>query len=233
VRHAWPPDWRRPQNGKLVVIQPWEFGSLPEQWLKDSASVDEFWVPSEYVRRVYVESGVPADKVKVVPNGVDLEKFQPQARPMKLATQKKFKFLFVGGTIFRKGPDLLLKAYLENFTAADDVCLVIKDFGGKTVYAGQTLNRKSAPRRRNPPRRKFFISTRNCRRMPCPVFTPRATAWCCLIAAKDLVCPRWRPWRAVCRSSSPPAARPTILSATNSPGAFPPNAGFSDTKSAA
>jgi len=139
VRHAWPPDWKRPQSGKLVVIQPWEFGSLPEQWVKDSANVDEFWVPSEYVRRVYVESGVPAAKVVVVPNGVNLEQFHPQVAPMKLATQKKFKFLFVGGTIFRKGPDLLLKAYLDKFTAADDVCLVIKDFGGKTVYAGQTF----------------------------------------------------------------------------------------------
>jgi glycosyltransferase involved in cell wall biosynthesis len=139
VRHAWPPDWKRPENGKLVVIQPWEFGSLPEQWAEHSANVDEFWAPSEYVRRVYVESGVPANKVVVVPNGVDLKKFHPQVEPMKLATQKKFKFLFVGGTIFRKGPDLLLKAYLENFTAADDACLVIKDFGGKSVYAGQTV----------------------------------------------------------------------------------------------
>jgi glycosyltransferase involved in cell wall biosynthesis/tetratricopeptide (TPR) repeat protein len=139
VRHAWPPDWKRPRNGKLVVIQPWEFGSLPELWVQNSTQVDEFWVPSEYVRRVYVESGVPAGKVVVVPNGVNLEKFHPQAVPIKLTTQKKFKFLFVGGTIFRKGPDLLLKAYLKNFTAADDVCLVIKDFGGQTVYAGQTF----------------------------------------------------------------------------------------------
>lgn len=142
VRHAWPPDWSRPKNGKLVVVQPWEFGSLPEQWVKNLASVDEVWIPSEYVRRVYVDSGVPAGKVHVVPNGVDTETFNPQAAPMALATKKKFKFLFVGGTIFRKGPDVLLNAYLNAFTAADDVCLVIKDFGGKTVYAGQTFEAK-------------------------------------------------------------------------------------------
>jgi GT2 family glycosyltransferase len=142
VRHAWPPNWTRPKSGKLVVVQPWEFGSLPEQWVKDLANVDEAWVPSEYVRRVYVDSGVPASKVFVVPNGVDTKAFNPQAAPMKLPTVKKFKFLFVGGTIFRKGPDVLLKAYLEAFTAADDVCLVIKDFGGQTVYAGQTFEEK-------------------------------------------------------------------------------------------
>ncbi|HEX7569799.1 MAG TPA: glycosyltransferase [Verrucomicrobiae bacterium] len=139
VRHAWPPNWQRPAAGKLAVIQPWEFGSLPQDWVQRARDVDEFWLPSEYVRRVYIESGVPAGKVFVVPNGIDPEKFQPSAAPLKLATQKKFKFLFVGGTIGRKGPDLLLKAYLQNFTAADDVCLVIKDFGGKSVYTGQTF----------------------------------------------------------------------------------------------
>jgi Tfp pilus assembly protein PilF len=73
---------------------------------------------------------------------VNPEKFHPQAAPATLATQKRFKFLFVGGTIFRKGPDVLLQAYLANFTAADDVCLVIKDFGGRSVYAGQTFEAK-------------------------------------------------------------------------------------------
>ncbi|HEX4343224.1 MAG TPA: glycosyltransferase [Verrucomicrobiae bacterium] len=142
VRHAWPPNWQRPKSGALVVIQPWEFGALPTDWVKQAANVDEFWLPSDYVRRVYAESGVPASKLFVVPNGVDVEKFNPQAAPMKLATQKKFKFLFVGGTIYRKGPDVLLKAYLERFTAADDVCLVIKDFGGQSVYAGQTFEQQ-------------------------------------------------------------------------------------------
>jgi FkbM family methyltransferase len=139
IRHAWPPNWERPASGKWVLIQPWEFGVLPEEWLKRLGDVDEIWTPSQYARRVYVESGVDPRKVCVVPNGVDPELFRPDATPATLATQKKFKFLFVGGTIQRKGPDLLLKAYLENFAAADDVCLVIKDFGGQNVYAGQTF----------------------------------------------------------------------------------------------
>jgi glycosyltransferase involved in cell wall biosynthesis/predicted Zn-dependent protease len=142
IRHAWPPDWTRPQHGKLAVIQPWEFGSLPETWVEQSRGVDEFWVPSNFVRDCYIASGVPAAKVFVVPNGVDAEKFNPQVAPMKLATGKKFKFLFVGGTIGRKGPDLLLKAYLKNFTSANDVCLVIKDFGGNHCYSGQTFEQQ-------------------------------------------------------------------------------------------
>jgi hypothetical protein len=35
--------------------------------------------------------------------------------------------------------DVLLETYLATFTAEDDVCLVIKDFGSGTFYGGQTL----------------------------------------------------------------------------------------------
>jgi glycosyltransferase involved in cell wall biosynthesis/Tfp pilus assembly protein PilF len=138
VRHQWPPDWSRPVGGALVVIQPWEFGSLPQAWLDNAENVDEFWVPSPLVRHMYVDSGIAPEKVQVIPNGVDTQKFRPGVKPLKLATKKKFKFLFVGGTIHRKGPDVLLEAFSKAFTAADDVCLVVKDFGGDSCYRGQT-----------------------------------------------------------------------------------------------
>ena len=139
VRHGWPPDWTRPAQGAWVLIQPWEYGVLPEVWVKHLGGVREIWAYSEYVRRVYVESGIHPDSVKVVPLGIEPDHFKPEAAPMPLATRKRFKFLFVGGTIHRKGPDALLQAYVEAFTSADDVCLVIKDFGGQSVYQGQTL----------------------------------------------------------------------------------------------
>ncbi|MFM1943285.1 MAG: hypothetical protein RI897_2267, partial [Verrucomicrobiota bacterium] len=140
VRHAWPPDWSRPVRGKLAVIQPWEFGMLPRQWVDAAKQVDEFWVPSNVVKACYVSSGIPEGKVHVVPNGVDTRLFHPGAAQFPLATSKRFKFLFVGGTIQRKGPDLLLEAYLKRFTAEDDVCLVIKDFGAGGVYQGKTFS---------------------------------------------------------------------------------------------
>lgn len=140
VRHHWPPNLTPPQEGHWVIIQPWEFGSLPEEWVRVfSAQVDEMWVPSKYVRQVYIESGVPAERVVVIPNGINPERFHPDAKPYQLTTKKKFRFLFVGGTIYRKGIDLLLQAYLETFKDSDDVCLIIKDMGGNSFYAGQTF----------------------------------------------------------------------------------------------
>ncbi len=54
------------------MIQPWEFGAIPAEWVDPiRRNVDEVWVPSEYVKRMYVAGGIDADRVAVVPNGVD------------------------------------------------------------------------------------------------------------------------------------------------------------------
>ena len=139
IRHFYPPDWTRPESGKLIVIQPWELSHLPRySWVTGACqNADEVWVPSRWVRDSYVRSGVPAEKVKVVPNGVRQESFASEGPCLPLPTQKSFRFLFVGGTVRRKGPDLLLEAYLRAFTRQDDVCLVVKDMGTRTFYQSE------------------------------------------------------------------------------------------------
>ncbi len=139
IRHHWPPNWQRPNAGRFIVIQPWEFGSIPKEWVDAiNQNVDELWVPSTFVRDSYVRDGVRAEKVFVVPNGVS-EVFFEEVPPLQLPTEKRFRFLFVGGTIPRKGIDILLDGYTRTFTRADDVALVIKDFGTNTFYRGQNF----------------------------------------------------------------------------------------------
>jgi glycosyltransferase involved in cell wall biosynthesis/predicted O-methyltransferase YrrM len=135
IRHAFPPRWERPERGRWVHIQPWEYGYLPRAWvtpLRDE--VDEIWVPSNYVRGVFEKSGIPAEKIHVIPWGVDTEVFHLNATPLLLATEKTFRFLFLGGAIYRKGIDIALQAYIEEFGPDDDVCFVIKDMGRETFY---------------------------------------------------------------------------------------------------
>ena len=63
VRHQWPPDLSAPPAGRLAVIQPWEFGAVPSEWVTQiDEHVDELWVPSEYVRRMYIDGGVDPDQ---------------------------------------------------------------------------------------------------------------------------------------------------------------------------
>jgi glycosyltransferase involved in cell wall biosynthesis len=142
VTHAWPPRLAPPSARRWVAFQPWEFGSMPAEWLapfRDRA--DEVWVYSAFNRRCYVADGVAEDRVAVIPLGVDSTTFRPDAPPsarILRATKKSFRFLFVGGTIHRKGIDVLLTAWKRAFKASDDVCLVIKDFCRKSAYRGQT-----------------------------------------------------------------------------------------------
>ncbi len=135
IRHSFPPNWEKPATGKWVHIQPWEFGHLPIAWLQPLAEqVDEIWAPSHYVRNVYIKSGIPQEKIFVIPWGIDPSVFNPDVPARILPTERAFKFVFVGGTIARKGFDRLLEAYLAEFSDADDVSLVVKDLGTKTFY---------------------------------------------------------------------------------------------------
>lgn len=135
VHHQWPPDLTPAPAGALAAIVPWEFGSVPRIWVEQiNRDVDELWVPSEYVRQMYVDGGVPAERVRAIPNGVDLERFHP--RGAEPADSAGMRFLFVGGLIWRKGPDLLLEAWKRAFSGRDDVTLVVKDFGADGVYRG-------------------------------------------------------------------------------------------------
>ena len=140
VRHRWPPDFTPPAGtGPFVLIQPWEFGRLPRTWVEPiHQNVDEVWAYSRSVLRTYVASGIPEDRIVMVPPGVDSDRFRPGLEPLKLPTAKSVKLLFVGGTMPRKGFDVLLAAYRRAFTARDDVAVVVKDMGVGTFYRGQT-----------------------------------------------------------------------------------------------
>jgi glycosyltransferase involved in cell wall biosynthesis/tetratricopeptide (TPR) repeat protein len=140
VRQTWPPVLEAPAQGKWVVVQPWEFGSPPTEWIAPFRDqVDEIWAYTEYVKRVYVEAGIPEHMVRVVPLGVDADLFRPGLEPLPgLERDGRLTFLYVGGTIARKGFDVLLNAWRQAFGPSDPVRLVVKAMGGETFYKGQT-----------------------------------------------------------------------------------------------
>lgn len=138
IRHTWPPQIDRPKGAKWIVMQPWEYTSHIKKFMEIFEQADEIWTPSTFSRQTFLDAGIDFDKVQVIANGVDPELFKPTGDKYPLKTKKKFKLLFLGGTIFRKGFDVLLRAYARRFNAQDDVCLVVKDMGGEAFYKGQT-----------------------------------------------------------------------------------------------
>jgi glycosyltransferase involved in cell wall biosynthesis len=71
------------------------------------AQADAITVPSTVAARSFVEMGVPAAKVHVLPYGVRLESFQPTAEP----SADEFAVLFAGSIGLRKGVPYLLEAF--------------------------------------------------------------------------------------------------------------------------
>ncbi|HZV72527.1 MAG TPA: glycosyltransferase family 4 protein [Conexibacter sp.] len=149
ITHCWPPDFAPGSEGPTIAILPWEVGAPPRAWVRSVRErVDRVWVPSAFVRDGYVTGGMPPGIVDVVPNGVDLERFAPDGPARELpgpaadgragSASAACTFLFVGGTIWRKGIDVLLAAWARAFGPDDDVRLVVKDFGVESSYKGQT-----------------------------------------------------------------------------------------------
>jgi glycosyltransferase involved in cell wall biosynthesis len=68
---------------------------------------DHVLTVSEMARAGYLEAGVAPERVHAVPLGADTRLFSPGAG----ADEGRFRFLFVGTTIFRKGIDVLLEAF--------------------------------------------------------------------------------------------------------------------------
>jgi glycosyltransferase involved in cell wall biosynthesis len=117
-----------------------EVDRLPSDWLEACRRVDEVWVPSTFNRAAFIESGLAPAKVRVVPIGVDTDLFRPRPRarlPAIIASQLReeagrrpgsrgFRFLSVLSWQRRKGWDILLQAYFEEFGANEDVTLIVK-----------------------------------------------------------------------------------------------------------
>lgn len=160
IRHAYPPRFDRPLAGIYIHMVAWEYGYLPRSWVEGILkSVDEVWVYSSYVRDVCLASGIPGERLKVMPPGADTNVFRPDAPPFiptdepgaarwnrMLAEASEdesdadapFVFAFVGAAFFRKGIDALVAAFCKTFSSRSRVAMLVKNTGTETVYRGGT-----------------------------------------------------------------------------------------------
>ena len=126
---------RPPEKGKFIAVRSWDFGPFPRAWTaKINAEFDQLWVHTQWIRQQAIAGGVEADRVRVVPHGVDPAIFRAQGPRYPLENPAGLTFLFVGATVYRKGIDILLDAYVRTFNSEDDVSLVIKDHSGDVFY---------------------------------------------------------------------------------------------------
>jgi len=127
IRNIYPPRITDMKGKYNLINFAWEESLIPNQWVGDFNRLDGIMVPSNFVKNVLINSGVTS-KIEVIPNIIDIGLFTREVKPMESYTRKGFVFLNIGSGFPRKGVDVLIRAYTEEFTSDDDVSLILKSF---------------------------------------------------------------------------------------------------------
>lgn len=117
--------WGKRRVGRTM----YETDSLPDRWAEYCEQMDEVWVASQFNCETFAAGGVSPQKLRALPEGVHTKLFRPGHEPFRIPQARGFNFLSVFEWIHRKGPDVLLRAYLSEFKADEDVALILKTYG--------------------------------------------------------------------------------------------------------
>jgi hypothetical protein len=98
-----------------------ECDRLPDEWVRQANQMDEVWVPAPFNADTFRASGVTRP-IHVIPLGFDPNYFSPAIRGYRI--EDLFTFLSVFEWRERKAPELLLKAFNDEFRANEPVVLV-------------------------------------------------------------------------------------------------------------
>ncbi|MBX5474713.1 MAG: glycosyltransferase [Thermoleophilia bacterium] len=113
-------------NGPDVARTTFETDRIPRAFLPRLMEVDEVWVPCEFNLDTFRRGGLPRSKLRVLPETLDFDLYDPATPPLELPGRRRFAFLSTFDFTDRKGWDLLLDAWADAFSPDDDVCLVLK-----------------------------------------------------------------------------------------------------------
>lgn len=158
-----------------------ETDRMPAEWVRKARLMDEIWVPSHFNAQTFRDSGL--DKpIYVVPLGVDPDHFNPGILRSPLNGMYTFLSIFEWGE--RKAPELLLRAFNEEFRADEPVLLVAKVLN---VDPGVDVEREIANLALNPNGGRIHVSLNQVvpthqlgvlyRSADCFVLTTRGEGW--------------------------------------------------------
>jgi len=149
-------------KGYRIGYTMFESSGLWKDYVMLCNTMDEIWVPSVF-NLITFKQGEVEKPIRIIPLGIDIEKFNPNVKPL-IEFKDQFVFLFVGTWSLRKGYDVLLKAFLQEFSISDPVTLLIKssykgrfDKGARAYIYGEIAEMiKKVGKRSNSPRIKLY-----------------------------------------------------------------------------
>jgi glycosyltransferase involved in cell wall biosynthesis len=126
-----PPSYTPVKHGsKTIFYTVWETSILPPRFVENLDRADEIWVPTEWGAAIIRAAGIDSNKVRVVPEGVDVNSFKPCAEQRQSSV---YRFLYVGKWEERKGTVDLLRAFSAEFKPSEPVVLTMH-FGHDGIH---------------------------------------------------------------------------------------------------
>lgn len=112
-------------TGRKIAYTMIESCSLHKDYYNKLNLMDELWVPTNFGKKVMQKNNIHPP-IYVMPLGVDVARYKPDCGIMDFGTSMKgFKFLCVSKYSARKGFDILLRAFMEEFSNDEDVSLLL------------------------------------------------------------------------------------------------------------
>ena len=112
--------------GPKIAYNVWESTLQPEEYFNKLKEFDELWVPSKWQRDCTIAQGYDPNKIKVVPEGVNVHTFYPDPQVKhELTSDGRFKFFLAGRWDYRKSIKEIIETFLKTFVKDEPVDLII------------------------------------------------------------------------------------------------------------
>lgn len=117
-----------------------ESDTLPDFFVDFTKNYNEIWVTSDFCKRILEKYNIKSP-IYVIPDSIDHKIYKEDGNKYSFSSElNPFVFISVFGWSYRKGYDVLLKSYLQEFNEDDPVSLLIvsksknqKDIIRKTI----------------------------------------------------------------------------------------------------
>ena len=112
-------------DGPKIAYNVWESTHYKDKFFQQLLKFDQIWVPSKWQAKHIIKQGADSNKVKVVPEGVDVKTFYPQEVSHKDYDDGRFKFVIFGRWDYRKSTKEIIDSFLNTFSKDEPVDLIV------------------------------------------------------------------------------------------------------------
>ena len=112
-------------DGPKIAYNVWESTLQPQGYFNKLKEFDEMWVPSKWQRECTIAQGYDPNKIKVVPEGVDVHTFYPDNTATHPLTKDKFTFFLAGRWDYRKSIKEIIETFIKTFDKGEEVELIV------------------------------------------------------------------------------------------------------------